>query len=84
MFMAGMVQERLVGTMEGILDQSGLCYYAWMAVIDDGGWFLYLSSSKLKENLTELNIIVRTTGFTIIIGFYRTKTYWAKGWLILY
>ena len=23
MFMAGMVQERLVGTMEGILDQSG-------------------------------------------------------------
>ena len=38
MFMAGMVQERLVGTMEGILDQSGLCYYAWMAVIDDGGW----------------------------------------------
>ena len=26
MFMAGMVQERLVGTMEGILDQSGYCY----------------------------------------------------------
>ena len=38
MFMAGMVQERLVGTMEGILEQSGLCYYAGMAIIEDGGW----------------------------------------------
>ena len=37
MFMAGMVQERLVGTMEGILEQSGLCYYAGMAVIEDEG-----------------------------------------------
>ena len=27
--------------------------------------FLYLSSSKLKENLTELHIIVRTTGLSI-------------------
>ena len=38
MFMAGMVQERLVGTMEGILEQSGLCYYAGMAIIEDGVW----------------------------------------------
>ena len=37
MFMAGMVKERLVGTMEGILEQSGLCYYAGMAVIEDEG-----------------------------------------------
>ena len=27
--------------------------------------FAFLSSSKLKENLTELHIIVRTTGFII-------------------
>ena len=28
--------------------------------------FAFLSSSKLKENLTELHIIVRTTGYDII------------------
>ena len=30
--------------------------------------FNFLSSSKLKENLTELHIIVRTTGFNSILN----------------
>ena len=29
--------------------------------------FAFLSSSKLKENLTELHIIVRTTGFIVVL-----------------
>ena len=36
-FMAGMVKERYVGSMEGILDQCGLCYFAGMAIIEDEG-----------------------------------------------
>ena len=36
-FMAGMVKEREVGSMEGILDQCGLCYFAGMAIIEDEG-----------------------------------------------
>ena len=30
---------------------------------------VFLSSSKLKENLTELHIIVRTTGFIILFRY---------------
>ena len=38
MFMAGMGKEREGGSMEGILDQCGLCYYVGMAIIEDEGW----------------------------------------------
>ena len=36
--MAGMVKERYVGSMEEILDQCqcGLCYYAGMAILEEG------------------------------------------------
>ena len=32
--------------------------------------FAFLSSSKFKENLTELHIIVRTTGFYLKLTIY--------------
>ena len=35
--------------------------------------FAFLSSSKLKENLTELHIIVRTTGYHLFLFYHKVQ-----------